>query len=112
MQGKRSPYYLMRLLVTKLQLCWTPSVPQSHLALLRSAFPSEMSVLLPLHHLLLAFPHLTHPYGASSDDFIPFLSTQILKELRLLRVFMHLSIPYCSVELFLGPLAVILLQCF
>lgn len=87
------PYCLTRSLVSWLQLCSALFVPQPHLALLMSVLPSEMPTLLAQHCLLLAHPNLNHPYRASSNDFRPFLATQVLNELFLLWIFIVLVHP-------------------
>ena len=87
------PYCLTWLLVSWLQLCSALFVPRSHLALLMSVLPSEMPALLAQHCLLLAYPNLNHPYRASSNDFRPFLATQLLNEPFLLWIFIVLFHP-------------------
>lgn len=95
--------------------CCPHSVPPYPLALLTPALPSEPPALLALHCLGLVYPNRSHLCGAGSSYFGPFLATQVLHELLLLRTFLVLVCgPFHAAQpnYLLDPLAVLLSQQF
>lgn len=86
------PYCMTWLLVSWLLLCRILSDPECHLTAhislsIWDGYPTS-STLPSFSH-----PNLNHPYKAGSNDFRPFLATQVLNELLLLRIFIVLVHP-------------------